>query len=100
MPVETKEFISGSINKHDIFEWTMALNYLKAKKDHDNFSDNFGKANFSMHRINESHMTSEMQRKEVGGLPKELHFGRNFQAQVQKNMSSRVVEDFLVAESG
>ena len=47
----------------------MALQYLKAKRTHDNFAESYGKSNFSAPRINESHMTTVMQKKEVGGMP-------------------------------
>ena len=56
----------------------MALEYLKAKRIHDNFTDNYGKANFTVPRINETQMTSIMQKKEASGMTRDLFFGNTF----------------------
>ena len=56
----------------------MALEYLKAKKSYDDFTSSFGKANFFVPRVNENNISSAMQKKEVGSMPHDLVFGKEF----------------------
>ena len=77
----------------DVVEWIMALEYLKAKKSYDDFTSSFGKANFFVPRVNENNMSSLMQKKEIGSMPHDSIFGKEFQANVQIGLQEKLNQE-------
>ena len=56
----------------------MAIEYLRAKRTFDSFTENFGKVNFSVPRFSQNLMTTAVQKRVVEAVTSDVLFGKHF----------------------